>query len=176
MGVVDRVVLSLYALALTVASFLTLLVTFGWDAPANFVSATMMSSSGRTTIGILSTFIFLAGIRFIYYGFKRVPDQAVIHDSAMGEVRISLVAVKSLVTRVVSRTPGVREVKTRVNLSKEGTGISVALDVKAALDANLPDLSDKIQKATSSYVQDIVGVTVDSVRVSISDIALENRR
>jgi uncharacterized alkaline shock family protein YloU len=94
----------------------------------------------------------------------------------MGEVRISLVAVKSLVTRIVSRTPGVREVKTRVFLSRGGAGISVGLDVKAALDANLPDLSDKIQKATAAYVRDIVGVTVDSVRVSVSDIALDSRR
>ncbi|MGI6631647.1 MAG: alkaline shock response membrane anchor protein AmaP [Bacillota bacterium] len=176
MGILDRIVLSLYALALTVVSFLTLLVTFGWSAPADLISNTMTSSSGRTTIGIVSTLIFLAGVRFVYYGFKRVPDQAVIHDSEMGEVRISLVAVKSLVTRIVSRTPGVREVKTRVFLSRGGAGISVGLDVKAALDANLPDLSDKIQKATAAYVRDIVGVTVDSVRVSVSDIALDSRR
>jgi uncharacterized alkaline shock family protein YloU len=50
------------------------------------------------------------------------------------------------------------------------------LDVKAALDANLPDLSDKIQKSTATYVRDIVGVTVDSVKVTVSDIALDSRR
>ncbi len=176
MGILDRVVLSMYALALTVMSFLTLLVTFGWEAPAQWIRNTMLSSSGRTTVGVVSSLIFLAGLRFIYYAFKRVPDQAVIHDSEMGEVRISLVAVKSLVTRVVSKIPGVREVKTRVFLSKGGTGISVGLDVKAALDANLPDLSEKVQKATATYVRDIVGVTVDSVKVAVSDIALDSRR
>lgn len=176
MGIFDRIVLSLYALALTVVSFLTLLVTFGWEAPARLISAIMISSSGKTAVGIISGLIFLAGIRFIYYACKGVPDQAIIRDGELGEVRISLIAVKSLVTRVVSRTAGVREVKTRVHLSKDGTGVSVGLDVKAALDANLPDLSDKIQKATAAYVRDIVGVTVDSVRVSVSDIALESRR
>ncbi len=176
MGILDRVVLSLYALAFTVMSLFTLLVTFGWEAPARWFQDTMMSSQGRTTVGVVSSLIVLAGIRFIYYAFKRVPDQAVIHDGEMGEVRISLVAVKSLVTRVASKIPGVREVKTRVFLSKGGTGISVALDVKAALDANLPDLSDKIQKATATYVRDIVGVTVDSVKVAGSDIALDSRR
>ncbi|HHY76395.1 MAG TPA: alkaline shock response membrane anchor protein AmaP [Firmicutes bacterium] len=176
MGILDRVVLSLYALALTIISFLTLLVTFGWREPVEWASTIMMSSSGRTTVGVMSALIFLAGIRFIYYAFKRMPDQAVIHDGSMGEVRISLVAVRSLVSRVVSKIPGVRDVKTRVYLSKDKTGIRVALDVKAALDANLPELSDKIQKAAAGYVQDIVGVAVESVKVTVSDISMDSRR
>ncbi len=176
MGIVDRVVLSLYAFALTVVSFMVVLTSFGWNAPVNLIVETLKTPSGRTATGIVSGLIFLAGLRFIYYGFKRAPAQAVVHDTGMGEVNISLVAVRSLVTRVASRTPGVREVRTRVQLNGSGTGIMVALDLKVASDANLPDLADKVQKATSSYVHDIVGVTVDSVKVSVSDISLEGRR
>jgi uncharacterized alkaline shock family protein YloU len=176
LGIVDRVVLSLYALALTVVSLMVLLTSLGWGAPVDLIVKTLEMPSGRTLTGVVSGLIFLAGLRFIYYGFKRAPAQAVVHDTGMGEVNISLVAVKSLVTRVASRTPGVREVRTHVQLNSLGTGIQVALDLKVASDANLPDLADKVQKATSSYVHDIVGVTVDSVRVSVSDISLEGRR
>lgn len=176
LGIIDRVVLSLYAFALTVISFLFLLTSFGWNAPVNLIIESMKAPSGRTAAGIVSSLIFLAGIRFIYYGFKRAPAQAVVHDTGMGEVSISLVAVKSLVTRVASRMPGVREVRTRVALNPLGAGIQVALDLKVASDANLPDLADKVQKATSSYVRDIVGVNVDSVKVAVSDISLEGRR
>ncbi|MGE5580389.1 MAG: alkaline shock response membrane anchor protein AmaP [Bacillota bacterium] len=176
MGIIDRVVLSLYALALTVVSFMVLLTSLGWDAPVNLIIDTLRMPTGRTTTGIISGLIFLAGLRFIYYGFKRPPAQAVVHDTGMGEVNISLVAVKSLVTRVASRTPGVREVRARVRLNPLGNGIEVELDLKVASDANMPDLADKVQKATSSYVHDIVGVTVDSVKVSVSDISLEGRR
>lgn len=176
MGIVDRVVLSLYAFALTVISFLFVLTSFGWNAPLTLILDMFKTPSGRTATGIVSGLIFLAGLRFIYYGFKRAPVQAVVHDTGMGEVNISLVAVNSLVTRVASRTPGVREVRTRVQLNEMGTGIRVALDLKVASDANLPDLADKVQKATASYVRDIVGVAVDSVKVSVSDISLEGRR
>lgn len=176
MGVVDRVVLSLYAFALTVVSFLILLASFGWNAPVDLITDVLRSPSARTATGIVSGLIFLVGLRFIYYGFKRAPAQAVVHDTGMGEVRISLGAVRSLVTRVASRTPGVKEVRSRVSLNQLGTGIEVALDLKVASDANLPDLADKVQKATASYVRDIVGVNVESVRVSVSDISLEGRR
>jgi uncharacterized alkaline shock family protein YloU len=176
LGFIDRVVLSLYALALTVVSLMVLLASLGWQAPVNLIIDTLRMPTGRTTTGIVSGLIFLAGLRFIYYGFKQPPAQAVVHDTGMGEVSISLVAVKNLVTRVAGRTPGVREVRSRVRLNSLGTGIEVELDLKVASDANMPDLADKVQKATSSYVHDIVGVTVDSVKVSVSDISLEGRR
>lgn len=176
MGIVDRVVLSLYAFALTVVSFLFLLASFGWNAPMDLMVETLKTPSGRSTVGIVSGFLFLAGLRFIYYGFKRSPVQAVIHDTGIGEVQISLLAVKSLVTRVAARIPGVREVRARVRLNQLATGILVFLELKVAVDANLPDLADKVQKATASYVKDIVGVEVDSVKVSVSDIGLEGRR
>lgn len=176
MGIVDRVVLSLYAFALTVVSFVFLLSAFGWGAPMDFMLDIMRNPSGRSAVGIVSGFLFLAGLRFIYYGFRRAPAQAVIHDTGIGEVQISLVAVKSLVSRVAGRIPGVREVRARVRLNQMGTGILVVLELKVVVDANLPDLADKVQKATTSYVRDIVGVNVESVKVSVSDIALEGRR
>ncbi len=176
MGIVDRVVLSLYSLALTFVSFLFLLASFGWQVPRNLIEGAISSASGRTTVGILSAFLFLTGIRFIYYGFRKAPAQAVIHDTGAGEVRISLMAVKSLVTRVAARIAGVREVRAKVWLSPQSTAILVSLDLKVAVDANLPELADKVQKAVSSYVRDIVGVNVESVKVSVSDISLEGRR
>jgi len=175
-GIVDRVVLSLYALTLTVVSLMVLLTSLGWAVPVDFLVGLLNLPTGRTVVGIASGIIFISGIRFIWYSFKRTPAQAVVHDTGMGEVNISLVAVKSLVTRVASRTPGVREVRTQVRLNPLGTGIEVELDLKVASDANLPDLADKVQKSTSSYVHDIVGIAVDSVKVSVSDISLEGRR
>ena len=97
-----------------------------------------------------------------------------MHDTGMGEVRISLTAVRNLVMRVASRIPGVREVRSSV--IQGDSGIRVSLVLKVAVDANLPELADKVQKAVSSYVRDIVGVNVENVKVSVSDIALEARR
>lgn len=174
MGIVDKVVLTLYSVALTLISFFSLLVTLGWKQPLDLVVEYLNLPSGRTVIGVVSGFLFLASVRFIYFGFQREPHQALVHDTGMGEVRISLVAVKNLVSRVASRTPGVREVRTGVKPGSQG--LLVFLELKVAVDANLPELADKLQRAVASYVHDIVGVNVESVKVSFSDIALENRR
>lgn len=172
----DRVILSLYAFALTIVSFMFVLVSLGWRDPVGALLKAIEFPTGRTALGVMSSFIFLAGLRFLYYGFRRVPAQAVIHDSGMGEVRISLTAVRSLVTRVVSRIPGVREVRASVYLTSQGSGIGVDLELKVSLDANMPELADKVQKAVASYVRDVVGVNVESVKVSVLDLAADVRR
>ncbi|HHW17922.1 MAG TPA: alkaline shock response membrane anchor protein AmaP [Firmicutes bacterium] len=174
MGIVDKIVLTLYAFALTLVSFFSLLVSLGWRRPLDRILEAIEIPGGRTAVGVISGFLLLASLRFIYFAFQRKPVQALVHDTGMGEVRISLVAVKSLVSRVASRTPGVREVKASVRTGDHG--LVVSLELKVAVDANLPDLADKVQKAVTSYVRDIVGVNVESVKVSVSDIALEARR
>lgn len=177
MGLADRVVLSFYALTLTVVSFMFLLASFGWEAPLSYLVWDAFDvPAGRTVVGVISGVLFVAGLRFIYFGFRRPPAQAVIHDTGMGEVRISLVAVKNLVTRVAAKTPGVNEVRARVRLSDAQSGILIHLDLKVAIDTNMPELADKVQKAVASYVREIVGVRVESVKVSVSDIAVESRR
>jgi uncharacterized alkaline shock family protein YloU len=175
-GVFDRVSLGICAVSLTLLALAFLLASLGWHVPVLLIQTIIESPNGRAMVGVVSAILFVAGIRFIYYGFKGSPIQAVVHDSELGEVRISLTAVKNLVSRVASRTSGVREVRSEVRLGEGGSGIIVYLQLKVAVDANLPDLADKLQKAVSSYVRDIVGVSVESVKVSVSDIALETRR
>lgn len=177
MSIFDRIALSVSALAYTSVSFLFLLCSLGWDKPVKFaLDMTFLSTNGRILVGTASGLLFITGIRFIILGFKGQGRSAVAHDSEFGEVKISLLAVKNLVTRVARRTSGVREVRSDVTLSADGSGVTVSLDLKVAVDANLPDLADKLQKAVSSYVKEIVGVNVEAVKVSISDIALETRR
>jgi len=98
----------------------------------------------------------------------------VVHDTEMGEVRISLVAVRNLVKRVVSKVPGVKNVKAGVSLGEEG--LRVALELRVGMDANVPELADKLQKAVSSYVWDVAGISVESVTVSIADVSADGNR
>lgn len=174
MRLADRVVLTIYAVSLSLISFVLLIVSFGWERPITAFVESVRTSTGRTVLGVVSGFLFLIGLRFVYVGVKKAPVHALVHDTEMGQVCISLVAVKNLVTRVASRIPGVRNVRAVVTTGE--LGLSVSLELKAAVDANLPELADKLQKAVSTYVRDIVGVNVERVSVSVADIALEGRR
>ena len=59
MGMLDKVVLSLYSIALTIISFLVLLVTFGWRSPIDRFIQALGLSSGRIAIGAIAGFLFV---------------------------------------------------------------------------------------------------------------------
>ncbi len=174
MRLADRVVLTIYAVSLSVISLVFLIVSLGWERPLTAFVQGVKTPTGRATLGVVSGFLFLIGLRFVFMGLKRAPVHALVHDTEMGQVRISLVAVRNLITRVASRISGVRNVRAAVTLGE--TGLCVSLELKVAVDANLPELADKLQKAVSTYVRDIVGVNVERVSVSVADISLEGRR
>ncbi len=174
MRLADRVVLTVYAISLSIISLLFLVISLGWDKPLTSFTKALNAPTGKTTLGVISGFLFLIGLRFVYMGIQKAPVHALVHDTEMGQVRISLVAVKNLVTRVASRVSGVRRVRAAVIAGD--VGLRISLELKVSVDANLPELADKLQKAVSSYVRDLVGVNVETVSVSVADIASDGRR
>jgi len=170
----DKIVLSIYAISLSVLSFLIFLVSLGWMVPLESFQYILTLPNGQIVIGVISGLLFIVSLRFVYMGVQRAPIHAVVHDTEMGQVRISLVAVRNLVKRVASKVPGVKNVKAAVSLGE--SGLRVALELKVGVDANVPELADKIQKTVSSYVWDVAGVSVESVTVSVADVSGDGNR
>ncbi len=174
MHLVDKIILSIYAISLSVISFIILLTSLGWRVPLDVFQEALSVPNGQIAIGVISGILFIMSLRFVHVGVRRAPIHAVVHDNEMGEVRISLVAVRNLVKRVVSKIPGVKNVKAAVSLGEEG--LRVALELRVGMDANVPELADKLQKAVSSYVWDVAGISVESVTVSIADVSTDGNR
>ena len=116
MQLFDKIVLSIYAISLSVLSFLIFLVSLGWMAPLESFQYILTLPNGQIVIGVISGLLFIVSLRFVYMGVQRAPIHAVVHDTEMGQVRISLVAVRNLVKRVASKVPGVKNVKAAVSL------------------------------------------------------------
>jgi len=172
--IIDKIVLSIYAISLSVISFLILLVSLGWTVPLDAFQQALGVPNGQIVIGVMSGILFIMSLRFVHVGVRRAPIHAVVHDTEMGELRISLVAVRNFVKRVVSKVPGVKNVKAGVSLGEEG--LRVALELRVGMDANVPELADKLQKAVSSYVWDVAGISFESVTVSIADVSADGNR
>ena len=70
MRLADRIVLTVYAVSLSIISFVFLVVSFGWDKPVTALVDSPWISTGRSVLGMLSGFLFLMGLRFVYIGIK----------------------------------------------------------------------------------------------------------
>ncbi len=170
MGIFDRVILALFTLVMAVISFLfVVMAAAGWQEPLGWVQDLLYATSGRWVVGILAGLSLVVSLRFLYFGFRRDrPDQTLIRDTDLGEVRISLSAVESLVTRVARGLKGVRDIRATV-YSHEG-GIGVRIRGVVSPEVNVPDTAREIQQAVTDYTKNVVGVAVTEVKVLVQNI------
>ena len=176
MGIFDRVILTLFALTVAAISFLVLVMAVvGSVAPLERLLEVFHSTNGRWLLGILSGLSLAVSLRFLFFGFRRDrPWQTLIHQTDMGEVRVSLGAVESLVTKVARGLKGVRDVRTSVYTSPGGLGVRLRAVVSP--EANVPETARNIQQSVADYTKNVVGIEVTEVKVLVNNITNEARR
>lgn len=176
MGTLDRVILTLYTLSLAILSFLITLFAVSPDwIPVVRWFEEARSGPGRLVLGLVGGVFFAVSVRLIFFAFaRRGGGHAVVHETALGDVRISLSAVENLVRRVARGIKGVRDVKAEV-VQEQG---SLVAEIRGTLspDVSIPDVSAEIQSAVRSQVQRVVGVEVTEVRIRVENLATEPRR
>jgi uncharacterized alkaline shock family protein YloU len=175
-GIFDRVILAMFALTVAVISFLVLaMAVAGWVAPLEHLLNVLYSTNGRWLLGIIAGLSLVVSLRFLYFGFRRDrPWQTLIHETDMGEVRVSLGAVESLVTKVSRGLKGVRDVRTAVYNTTGGIGVRLRAVVSP--EANVPETARNIQQTVADYTKNVVGVEVTEVKVLVNNITNETRR
>lgn len=176
MGIFDRIILTIYTFSLTFISAAFVALAVGWRAPLIYIEQGLDHPQGRWAIGLAGAIVFIASVRLLYFGFRRrgFGPSAVILDGELGEVRISLAAVESLVARVAREQRGVREVRSLADLS--GGRISVYLRTWVSPEASIPDLSVHLQREIARQVRHVTGAEVDQVRIDVVNLAPEQRR
>lgn len=96
---------------------------------------------------------------------------AVIKGSEYGEVLISITALENMVLRVVQQTQGIKDVSRQVNYTTDG--LVVRIHIRVMPDVPLPDLISGLQSKTKEYLEEITGVVVHEVKVTIDNIIVD---
>lgn len=175
MSLADRVFLTFYSLCLAVLSLVVVAMASGWEGPLSGLQAGLADPQGRWVLGVLGVVFFAFSVRFLTLGVRsqRGP-RSVVHETALGDVSVSLGAVENLVRRVARQCAGVRDVRGWVRYGPAGLAVDLRLVVSP--DVNIPKTSEEVQKTVSQYVREVVGVAVAQVRVTVENIGTEPRR
>jgi uncharacterized alkaline shock family protein YloU len=177
LGIIDRIVLTIYTLALAIFSGLMTVVAIfpRWAQPHLWLEETLRTARGRWALGLIGAAFFAVSVRLIAVAFmRRGGGQPVVHETSLGEVRISLDAVENLVRRTARSIKGVREIKAVVTNAKDGLHVLLAGTISP--EVSIPDVSEEIQSAVRQYVKRVVGVDLVEVRLEVENIGNEGRR
>lgn len=174
MNPLDRGITIVYALAGIAAAIVCTAVLGGWIWPAKFYTALKEQPGFWETAYALLAIAVLAGLRIIWAGFKPVKKHAVVQEGSLGQIRIALEAIESLVEKIALEQRGIKEARSTVETTPQGIGIRVKTVV--APDVSIPRLSGDLQKVIADRVLQVTGIEVRDIRIVVNNISAQKLR
>lgn len=113
--------------------------------------------NARIIVGLSGLLLVLVSFSFaqlILGRFQR--EKTIAFATASGEVTIALSAVEDLIKRLAGVIPEIKELRPDVIASKKG--IVVDLRVILRSEANIPELTSRLQEITKSKIQEVLGI------------------
>jgi len=130
----------------------------------------------RMYIGIIAGALII--LTFLFeriISATRQKERTIAFDNPTGRVSISLSAVEDMVKRLVYRESDVKEVRARMIATKRGIEIDCRLTLKA--EANIPEMTNRLQELIKGKVQETIGVDESVVvRMHVVKIVLDQEK
>jgi uncharacterized alkaline shock family protein YloU len=104
--------------------------------------------------GILLILISMSFAQIILGRFQR--ERTIAFKTGSGEVTVSLSAIEDLIKRLTGIMPEIKELRPHVVATKKG--IVVDLRVVLRSEANIPELTARLQEITRSKIQEVLGI------------------
>ena len=133
------------------------------------------SQNSRIAIGLSGALLILISISFaqiILGKFQR--ERTIAFTTSSGQVTISLSAVEDLIRRLAGIIPEVKELRPNVVANKKG--IIVDMRVVLRSEANIPELTSRLQEITRSKIQEVLGLEEQIIiRIHVAKITHDDK-
>ena len=117
--------------------------------------------------GFLLMLISVSFAQLILGRFQR--ERTIAFSTSSGEVTVSLSAVEDLIKRLSNVMPEIKELRPDVIATKKG--ILVDLKVILRSEANIPELTSRLQDITRAKIQEVLGIEEQIVvRIHVAKI------
>jgi uncharacterized alkaline shock family protein YloU len=143
------------------------------------LSYTQLNMNSRIIVGLSGILLIVISFSFaqlILGRFQR--ERTIAFSTSSGEVTIALSAVEDLIKRLAGIIPEIKELRPDVIATKKGIVVDIRVVLKS--EANIPDLTARIQELVRSKIQEILGVEEQIIIkihvVKISSVQETDRR
>lgn len=180
MSVINRIILFFYALAFGAVSLLVMALYARIFSDAQVWNEFSYLCSRWETIAVAvvvllcSLYLWLQSISS--HNNDVSANEAVIVQGKMGQVRISLMALKNMADKIARSTAGVRDVKVRLKMTKaaakDKTLIpSFKLRLIVSATYNVVTISDDIKYHINDYLSKFIGIENANIEIDVNRIS-----
>jgi uncharacterized alkaline shock family protein YloU len=136
-----------------------------------FLSYASLNQNSRFVFGLSGLLLILISFSFaqlIIGRFQR--ERNIAFNTASGEVTVSLSAVEDLIKRMANILPEIKELRPDVIATKKGIVVDLRVILKS--EANIPELTARLQEMTKSKIQEVLGLEEEIIiHIHIAKIA-----
>ena len=124
----------------------------------------------RIITGLCGFLLMLISVSFAQLVLGRFQrERTIAFSTSSGEVTVSLSAVEDLIKRLSNVMPEIKELRPDVIATKKG--ILVDLKVILRSEANIPELTSRLQDITRAKIQEVLGIEEQIVvRIHVAKI------
>lgn len=178
MGIINRFLLFVYALCISVASVVAGAVCLNLIPERMWLNEVRFAMARPDVLAILAV-ILLLSLYMLKFSLStkdvpraRVPAELMLVDGETGKVKVSAEAVQGLAVKASTAIKGVREANVRINPMKAGD-TSVALTVNLVLShgTSVPDVGERVSEEIRRELSDSLNLSDTKVEVSVTDIS-----
>lgn len=169
MSIFDRIMLSLYTLAVAIITLLIVGASFNIPPAWDYMELGRLLT--RWELIPVALFFFVFSVRFLLSGLRkdRPSKAAITHQGELGDVRIAVSAVRNLALRTAQNVRGVHNAKARVQLGDQG--LVVSLEVSVGQASHIPTLTAVLQEEVKQNLESSTGVKVLGVKVLVVEMS-----
>ncbi len=167
-----------YAAVITVIGVALIIFSLNLLLPQDIINLLILakgSNQSRIIIGFSGLLLILISFSFaqaILGKFQR--ERTIAFATAGGQVTISLSAVEDLIRRLAVIIPEIKELKPDVVASKKGIIVDMRLVLRS--EANIPELTTRLQETTRSKIQEVLGLEEQIiVRIHVAKIVHDEK-
>jgi len=174
MNFFKRLGMLFYMLFALGAGALFLLVSLGAYTPEQWIAAFNAINGDfvyQIIFGGIAAVFVIAGVIAPYRMEKKLrKNRRISFQNPDGEVTVSLSAIEDYIRKIAKSIPGIKDIRSRVDVSKKGINITASVSISAA--ANIPEVTEKIQMQVKNSVQGMLGVEESiNIKMHINRIA-----
>lgn len=175
--VVDKLLLFLYSIVIGILSVVMICVGFRWissELVEDFFTELYSEESFLITVGVIGIILFLVSLRFLFVSLMRGSANAHSIDqrTEFGDIRISIETIENLSLKAASKQRGVKDLRARVRASD--AGLEIVLRAVVDGESAIPALTEEIQRAVKTHIEEITGIPVINVAVFIANVIQTN--
>ena len=175
--VVDKLLLFLYSIVIIIISLFMAGVGFGWiskDMLNDGITYMYEHDAIQITVITISAVFLLISVRFLFVSLYRgsATSPSIDQRTDFGDIRISIETIENLALKAASRQRGVKDLRARIKVTD--AGLEVVLRTVIDGETSIPELTEEIQSAVKTHVEEITGMPVANVAVFVANVIQAN--